>query len=140
MADKPAPGSPDLTPLFVLLLIIIIAGLGSVRSCNPAGPNTGCAQPPPTQTPGPGERPGPPVTTNLKQYTVQAGISTTREGANALAADLRAININNFILQSNGQWVVCVGKFVNAARAEDMVQTLKEYGVSDPKVLPPQKK
>jgi len=138
MADKPAPGSPDLTPLFVLLLIIIIAGLGSVRSCNPTEPNTGCAQPP-TPPPDPA-RPGPPVVTNLKRYTVQAGVFTTREAANIYAAGLRGKNIHNFILQANGQYVVCVGTFASASSATRLANTLKAQGVENPVVLPPRKK
>ena len=140
MADKAPPANqPDLTPIFVLLLIIIIAGLGSVRSCNPSEPNTGCAQPPPTQTPEP-ERPGPPVTTNLKQYTVQVGNFKTRNDANILAGELRSKNINNFILQANGQWLVCVGRFVSADRANRMANDLKARGIGEPVVLPPKKK
>jgi cell division septation protein DedD len=124
-----------------LLLIIVIAGLGSVRSCGPNAPNAGCAQPPPTQNPPPDpNRPGPPVTTNLKQFTVQVGIFKTRAEANIFAADLRSKNINNFVLQAEGQWLVCVGKYVSADRATRMADDLKVRGVGAPVVLPPKKK
>jgi cell division septation protein DedD len=141
MSDKGPPANqPDLTPLFIILLIIIIAGLGSIRTCGPSEPNTGCAMPPPTQAPPPTPRPGPPVTTNLKQYTVQAGSFQTRDEANSLATSLRSKNINNFILQAEGQWLVCVGKYVSADRATRAANDLKARGVSNPVVLPPKKK
>jgi cell division septation protein DedD len=143
MADKAPPANqPDLTPIFILLLIIIIAGLGSVRACGPSAPNAGCTAQPPTQTPPPepNPRPGPPITTELNQYTVQAGAFKTKVEAVNLAAELRNKNINNFILEADGQWLVCVGKFVSADRANRMVATLKAYGVSEPVVLPPKKK
>jgi cell division protein FtsN len=140
MADKAAPAKPpDLTWLFVLMIILIVAGLGSIRSCGPADPGSGCAQKPPSQTPAPGERPVP-VTPNLKHYTVQVGSYKTREQAGSLAAELRSRNINNFILQADGQYLVCVGKFVSAGRAERMLNTLKSYGYEDAAVLPPKKK
>lgn len=142
MADKGAPAKPpDLTPLFLIMLIIIIAGLGSIRSCGPGEPGSGgCAQNPPSQAPAPGERPGPPVTTNLNQYTVQVGSFKTRQEAINLAAELRSQNVNNFLLQTDGQWLVCVGKYVNAGRASRMANDLKARGVGEPVVLPPKKK
>jgi hypothetical protein len=133
MADKPAPGPPDLTPLFVLLLIIIIAGLGSIRSCNPIGPGPSCVLPPPSQHPTPLD---PPVT-SLREFTVLVGKFPTNAEACLRAEALREKNINNFILQSDGQWLVCVGRFISAERARNMVKILKEYGVSNPMVLPP---
>jgi len=141
MADnKAAPAKPpDLTWLFVVLIIMIVAGLGSIRSCGPADPASGCAQKPPSQSPPSNERPAP-VTPNLKHYTVRVGSFKTREQAGSLAAELRSRNINNFILQADGQYLVCVGRFVSAERAVQMMNTLKNYGIEEPVVLSPQKK
>jgi cell division protein FtsN len=118
---------------------MIVAGLGSIRSCGPADPGSGCAQKPPSQNPDPNARPVP-VTPNLKHYTVRVGSFKTREQAGGLAAELRSRNINNFILQADGQYLVCVGKFVSAPRAAHMVNTLKSYGYAEVAVLAPQKK
>jgi cell division protein FtsN len=140
MADKAAPAKPpDLTWLFVVMIIMIVAGLGSIRSCGPADPGSGCTNKPPTQAPVPNGRPIP-VTPNLKHYTVQVGSFKTREQASGLAAELRSRNINNFILQADGQYLVCVGKFVSAPLAAKMVNTLKGYGYEEVAVLSPQKK
>jgi len=140
MADKAAPAKPpDLTWLFVVMIIMIVAGLGSIRSCGPADPGSGCAQKPPSQSPPSNERPVP-VTPNLKQYTVRVGSFKTREQASGLASELRSRNINNFILQAGGQYLVCVGRFVSAPRAAHMVNTLKSYGYEEVAVLSPQKK
>lgn len=137
MPDKPASSNqPDLTPLFVLLLIIIIAGLGSIRSCGPNVPNTGCAAQPPTVSPGPGTGSGSP----LKQYTVQVGSFRTRDEARVYAANLRSQNINNFLLPVDGQWLVCVGQYPSASRASRMANTLISRGVTNAVVLPPAQK
>jgi cell division septation protein DedD len=139
MPDKPASSNqPDLTPIFVLLLIIIIAGLGSVRSCGPSVPNTGCAAEPPTTVPVP--PPGPPVASPLKQYTVKVGSFRTRDEARLWAASLRSRNINNFLLPVDGQWLVCVGQYPSASRASKMANTLISRGISEAVVLPPAKK
>jgi len=140
MADKPPAKAPDLTWIFILMIILIVAGLGSVRSCGPADPGSGCANKPPTQTPpDAGGRPIP-VTSDLKYYTVQVGSFKTREQAGTLLAELRSKNINNFIYQADGLYLVCVGKFVSAPRAANMVNTLKTYGYEEAAVLPPKKK
>lgn len=135
MADKPAPAKPDLTPFFILFLIVIIAGLGSVRSCQ-------YTTEPPSNRPGDGGggRPGPPVTTDLKQYTVQVGSYATQEQANAMATTLRSKNINNFILKANGKWLVCVGTYVSEERAKRTAGRLQSEGIGNPVVLPPKKK
>jgi cell division septation protein DedD len=135
MADKPAPAKPDLTPFFILFLIVIVAGLGSVRSCNYT------TEPPSNRPPSgpPSARPGPPVTTNLKQYTVQVGSFATQEQANALAATLRSKNINNFILKADGKWLVCVGTYVSEERAKRSAGRLKNQGIGNPVILPPKK-
>lgn len=142
MADnKAAPAKPpDLTWLFLVMIIMIVAGLGSIRSCGPADPGAGCAQKPPSQNPDPNGRPPVPVTPNLKNYTVQVGSFKTREEAGARAAELRSQNINNFVLQAGGAYLVCVGKFVSAPRAANMVKTLKRYGIEEAVVLSPPKK
>jgi cell division protein FtsN len=135
MADKPAPAKPDLTPFFILFLIVIIAALGSVRSCQ-------YTTEPPSNRPGdgtPSERPGPPVTTSLKQYTVQVGSFATQEQANTMAAALRSKNINNFVLKANGKWLVCVGTYVSAERANRTAGRLQSQGIGNPVVLPPKK-
>ncbi|MCI0692170.1 SPOR domain-containing protein [candidate division KSB1 bacterium] len=134
MADKPAPAKPDLTPFFILFLIVIIAGLGSVRSCQ-------YTTEPPSNLPGDGGggRPGPPVTTDLKQYTVQVGSFATQAQANAMAATLRSKNINNFILKANGRWLVCVGTYVSEERANRIAGRLQNEGISNPVVLPPKR-
>jgi len=140
MADKAAPAKPpDLSWLFLVMIIMIVAGLGSIRSCGPADPGSGCAQKPPSQNPDPNVRPAP-VTPSLKHYTVQVGTFKTREQASALAAELRSRNINNFILQADGQYFVCVGRFVSAPRAAKMVNLLKSYGYEEVAVLSPPKK
>ncbi len=140
MADKPPAKPPDLTWIFILMIIMIVAGLGSIRSCGPADPGSGCANRPPTQTPpGLGDRPIP-VTPSIKYYTVLVGSFKTREQAGGLAADLRRRNINNFILSSGGQYLVCVGQYVSAPRAARMLNTLKTYGFEDLTVLAPPKK
>jgi len=139
MADKAPAKPPDLTWIFILMIILIIAGLGSVRSCGPADSNSGCANRPPTQTPAPGDRPIP-ITPNLKYYTVQIGSFKTRELASGLAAELRSKNINNFIFPNDGQYLVCVGRYVSAPRAAHMLNTLKSYGFEDLVVLAPPKK
>ncbi|MDZ7289142.1 MAG: SPOR domain-containing protein [candidate division KSB1 bacterium] len=143
MADgKTGPAQKlDLTPIFVLLLVIIIAGLGSVRSCEPYGSQPGgggcggCAQAPPTQPPN--QRPGPPYSTTFKQYTVQVGSFATREQANTMATDLRSKNINNFILQIGSRWLVCVGKYASEERANRMAESLRNRGIGNPVVLKP---
>jgi hypothetical protein len=134
MADKPAPAKPDLTPFFILFLIVIIAGIGSVRSCQ-------YTTEPPSNLPGDGGggRPGPPVTTNLKQYTVQVGSYATQEQANSMATTLRSKNINNFILKANGKWLVCVGTYVSEERANRIAGRLQSLEIGNPVVLPPQK-
>jgi SPOR domain len=134
MADKPAPAKPDLVPFFILFLIVIIAGLGSVRSCQ-------YATEPPSNFPGGGTpgRPGPPVTTGLKQYTVQVGSYATQEQANAMTTMLRSKNINNFILKANGRWLVCVGTYVSEERAKRTAGRLESDGIGKPVVLPPKK-
>jgi hypothetical protein len=134
MADKPAPAKPDLTPFFILFLIVIIAGLGSVRSCQ-------YTTEPPTNLPGDsgGGRPGPPVTTNLKQYTVQVGSFAKQDEANSMAAMLRNKNINNFVLKANGKWLVCVGTYLSEGRAKRSAERLKSLEIGDPVVLPPKK-
>jgi septal ring-binding cell division protein DamX len=119
-------------------LIIIIAGLGSIRSCGPSEPNTGCAAPPPTT--GPGPTPAPPVVSPLKQYTVQVATFTTKQEAENSTLEFRRKNINVFILSVNGQWLVCVGQYASASRANKAANTLKSRGISEAKVLPPQKK
>ena len=139
MADKAPAKPPDLTWLFVLMIMMIVAGLGSIRSCGPADPGSGCAQKPPSQNPDPNARPVP-VTPNLKQFTVQVGSFKTREQAGSLAAELRSRNINNFILPADGQYLVCVGRYASAQRAARMVNTLKSYGIAEPVVLSPPKK
>lgn len=140
MADKPPAKAPDLTWIFVLMIILIIAGLGSVRSCGPTDPGSGCSNKPPTQTqPDSSGRPIP-VTSNLKFYTVKVASFKTREQAGNLLAELRSKNINNFIYQADGQYLVCVGKYVSAPRAANMVNTLKAYGYEEATVLPPKKK
>ncbi len=134
MADKPAPAKPDLAPFFILFLIVIIAGLGSVRSCQ-------YTTEPPSNRPGDGGgRPGPPVTTSLKQYTVQVGSFAKQDEANAMAAMLRSKNINNFILKANGKWLVCVGTYVSEERAKRIADRLQNEGIGSPVVLPPKKK
>ncbi len=136
MADKPAPAKPDLTPFFILFLIVIIAGLGSVRSCNYT------TEPPTNLPPGGGTspvRPGPPVTTELKQYTVMVGSYARQDDANAMAATLRSKNINNFILKSGGKWLVCVGTYVSEERAKRTAERLTKAGIGRPEVLPPKK-
>lgn len=132
MADKPAPAKPDLAPFFILFLIVIIAGLGSVRSCQ-------YTTEPPSNWPGDGGRPGPPVTTSLKQYTVQVGSYATQEQANSMAAMLRSKNINNFILKANGRWLVCVGTYVSEERANRTAGRLQSQEIGNPVVLPPKK-
>ncbi len=136
MADKPAPAKPDLTPFFILFLIVIIAGLGSVRSCQ-------YTTEPPSNLPGNGEgggRPGPPVTTDLKQYTVQVGSYATQEQANSMATALRSKNINNFILKAGGKWIVCVGTYVSEERAKRTADRLQIMEIGNPVVLPPKRK
>jgi len=152
MADnKPTAGKPDLTPLYIILLMVILAGVSNIRSCGPYGigctacvqpvpPSQGGGQPPAPNPADPNPRPGPDIVTNLKQYTVLAGSYKTKEEAYNLATELRSRNINNFILQQDGQWLVCVGKYVSAGRAERMARTLIERGVADPVVLPPRNK
>lgn len=140
MADKPPAKAPDLTWIFVLMIILIIAGLGSIRSCGPADPSSGCANKPPAQAPpDAGGRPTP-VTSNLKYYTVLVGSFKTREQAGGLATDLRSKNINGFVLQSGGQFHVCVGKFVSKPRAANMLKTLSTEGFDDLTILEPPKK
>lgn len=138
MADKPAPApKPDLTPFFILFLIVIVAGLGSVRSCNYT------TEPPSNRPPGGGTspgRPGPPVVTGLKQYTVQVGSFAEQEQANAMAATLRSKNINNFILKADGKWLVCVGTYVSEERAKRTAGRLESQGIGKPVVLPPKRK
>jgi cell division septation protein DedD len=136
MADKPAPAKPDLTPFFILFLIVIIAGLGSVRSCQYTTEPPSNRPPVDGGTPG---RPGPPVTTGLKQYTVQVGSFATQEQANSMATMLRSKNINNFILKANGKWLVCVGTYVSEERANRIAGRLQNEGIGNPVVLPPKK-
>ncbi|MGH7594904.1 MAG: SPOR domain-containing protein [bacterium] len=135
MADKPAPAKPDLAPFFILFLIVIIAGLGSIRSCQ-------YTTEPPSNLPGDGGggRPGAPVTTTLKQYTVRVGSYLTQEEANSMATTLRSRNINNFILKSNGRWLVCVGTYVSEERAKRTADRLQLLEIGNPVVLPPKGK
>jgi hypothetical protein len=142
MADKPAPApKPDLTPFFILFLIVIVAGLGSVRSCeytteppsNRTGGGGGCAQPlPPDQKKPSGLIPN--------YYTVLVGSFKSSEQACAFAADLRRKNINNFTVQTGGGWLICVGTYVSEERAKRTAGRLEREGIGNPVVLPPKKK
>jgi hypothetical protein len=117
--------NPDLTPLFILMLILIIAGLGSIRSCE--------LYKLPSKDSGPG---GPPGKNGKYEYTVVAGSFNNAEDARRLAAQLRAARINNFIVQREGKWLVCVGKYWTEARAVERAEFLKTHGVPNAKVLP----
>jgi len=119
--------------LILLVVITMIAWVGG-GSCNPS---------PPSQPPDPNPRPGPPMTTNLRHYTVQVGSFKKREEANSLATTLRSKNINNFIVQADQQWLVCVGqegRYGSAKGAKRLANRLKAEGIGDPVVLPPKKK
>jgi hypothetical protein len=147
MADQSAPAkTPDMTPLFFILLTIILAGLGSIRSCEPY------SNVPPPPIPGSGDgrygggcvRPQPSLAKggnlSLNQFTVLVGSFGTREQANALAAQLRAMRVNNFTVFHEGKWHVCVGKYWTADRAAESAATLKSLGVPNAVVMPPKPK
>jgi hypothetical protein len=147
MGDKPASAKqPDPTPILLILLTLIVAGLGSIRSCEPytggsrppAGGNKGgggfgggCAQPQPSLTQG---------SKKLNQITILAGSYESKAQANALAAQLRAMRISNFTVRHEGKWHVCVGRYWSIDRANRMAEVLKGLGVSNPVVLSPKGK
>jgi len=135
--EPPASASVDalanLVYSLVLLVMMTMIGLFGSNSCNPK---------PPTQQPAdPNSQPAPPVTANFKYYTVQVDRFEKIETANSFSNDLRSQNIKNFVLQTDQQWLVCVGRYVSRQRAENMRKTLQKSGFRDLKILePPEKK
>jgi hypothetical protein len=139
MADKPAPVKwPALTPLFFILLVIIVAGLGSIRWC---APYYGYQERPPSNRGGvyDSPRPGPDIETlpGYPYYTILVGRFENRDRAAAVAAELRAKRVNNFIVQFDGRWLVCVGRYMSRDRAKQMVDVLETHGVENARILRP---
>jgi hypothetical protein len=139
MADKAAPAkSPDLTPLFFILLILIIAGLGSIRWC---GPYYAYQDHPPSNRggiydPAP-KSPDPDALPDYRYYTILVGSFGNRDRAAAVAAELREKRVNNFIVEVNGKWLVCVGRYMSYGRAEQMLEVLENHGVENARILRP---
>jgi len=165
MADQPAAAPPDLTPAFLILLIIVIAGLGSIRSCGTPQPvprngngapvaGGGCAgTTPDSQTmnnsalsgggcygPVPTTANGSyQLTRNFNYYTIVVGRFGTPQEASSFMAELRSRNIDNFILQTtDGQFLICVGKQLSAGRTGRLLNTLRDRGYNNLIILPPQ--
>lgn len=139
MADKPAPAKPpNLTPLFFILLIIIIAGLGSIRWC---GPYYAHQERPPSNRDGiydpPPPSPEPDALPGYKYYTILVGSFGNRDKAAAVAAELREKRVNNFIVQVDGKWLVCVGRYMSHERANQMLEILENHGVENARILRP---
>jgi hypothetical protein len=142
MADKPAPAKPpDLMPVLFILLIIIIAGLGSIRwrgldyyYQEPPPSNRGGIYDPPFTSPDLG------VSAELNCYTILAGRFDSYEKACVLAAELREKRVNNFLVQAGGRWLVCVGKYLSHDRAKQMLEILKNHGVENARILRPKTK
>ena len=141
MADKAGPAKlPDVTPLFFILLIIIIAGLGSIRWC---GPYSAYQERPPSNRGGaydPTPSPDPEDLPAYNYYTILVGRFGNRDRAAALAAELREQRVNNFIVEANGKWLVCVGRYMSHDRAKQMLAVLENHGVENARILRPFRK
>ncbi|GEM_PF-2296229 len=133
MADrKAAPAKqPDLTPLLFLLLAFVVIGFGGIQNCvKPPPPPPGDEQPP-----GGGCIQSRPVMNEhaLKknEHTVSVGSFASEKEAYWLVGRLRASNINNFLMQYQGKWHVCVGKNFSKRRADRMFKMLQDYGFNE---------
>jgi len=92
---------------------------------------------PPTPTPTPEKSPLTGRDLGIKEYTVLVGSFKTPEQAKVVASQLRTARINNFIVQGQGKWHVCVGKYSSAKRANSTLENLKNRGWTEAVVLPP---
>lgn len=119
-------------PFFILIsaaLYIVIAGAAKSCGRNPTEPSK-------------------PVDNgkkyiNQKYHTVLVGSFASKEQdkANAQAAELRRQNINNFVLQNEGNWLVCVGQYYGSdERAKRTVRNLARYNLSNTIILYPKSK
>lgn len=71
------------------------------------------------------------------EYTVQVGSFATRQEAYWESGRLRGLRINNFIMQRDGKWLVCVGRYWTGERAERRKDDLNNRYELKAVVLPP---
>jgi hypothetical protein len=151
MGDKPGGAKKlDLTPLFLLFMLCIIIGFGSIgapkqgngkqgnagQSLSMGGgceQGSGCG----------GVQPEPKIIYNkidtTIEYTVQVACFKEKKEAYWEAGRMRASQINNFVLEHRGAWYVCVGRYATKQRAQRRAQQLISYGVPQAVVFPPGK-
>ncbi len=147
MATVPPPRA-DLTPLFILLLIFILAGLGSIRRYSAQAPPSrservetavearqqpssggGCMLPTPYNIQG---------KLGSTDYTVSVDKFLDARHAYWYTSQLRNRRINNFVTLRNGIWHVCVGRYWKREIAERRKVDLLKLGYINATVLPPE--
>lgn len=123
-------------PLFAILMVALLLGFGNSCICvtEPLPPDKGTVDQPPSPPSSLGcqqpiysqGQPGP------DEYTIVVGVFRSNARALGLAQKLRGNNIHNYCYQqSNGCWVVSVGRYWDAKSAQKMLNKLVvEFGYS----------
>jgi hypothetical protein len=71
------------------------------------------------------------------EYTILIQLCKTEQEACSLAEQLRAARISNARIPSDGQWLVCVGRYISKKRADRCLEDLISRGWGDAVVLAP---
>ncbi len=136
-----------LQPLFLLLVLIVVANANCVKKAEDQPPTSrdGVSDGSGDRADQPGEerppdRPpaAPKGEVGRNEYTIQVGIFDRAEAADQLAYELRAKNVNNFTQKVGKRWRVCVGRYYSADRADRRLRQIIDMGFDKAVVVAPE--
>lgn len=80
---------------------------------------------------------GPDYVLGANEFTVLMGRFSAREEAEELAFALRQKRINNFIEETGGEWLVCVGRYSSVNGAKSTLKVLRQKGYAEAELYGP---